>query len=216
MIDARSIAFAALVASAAFAVLPSPLLAQSTAPSFDCVKASSPVEKLICGDKSFAALDRETTRLYALARDNAGTARDDLVKFQRTWIIARDECAASTDKERCLAESYVGRINALRQQFAAARQPKGGISLGPFSAQCDRGDPLTVTFVNSNPAYVYIGTAKDSFVLKQVLSGSGARYEAQYPKGQSRLWNKGDNATIALPGGRDMNCTLKPVAQTPN
>ena len=215
MTAARFVIFAAL-AGAAFAVLPSPLLAQSAAPSFDCAKASSPVEKLICTDKGLAALDRETARLFALARDSAGDARDDLIKFQKTWIISRDDCAASTDKERCLAESYVGRINTLRQQFAAARAPKGGISLGPFLAQCDRGDPLTVTFVNSNPAYAYVGGAKDSFVLKQVLSGSGARYEAQYPKGQSRLWNKGDNATIALPGGRDMNCTLKPTSQTPN
>ncbi len=73
------------------------------------------------------------------------------------------------------------------------------------------GTPIIVTFVNSDPAYAYIGWQSNFVVLKQAMSGSGALYEAQYPKGQSRLRNKGNSATIAFPGGRDMTCTLKPV-----
>lgn len=212
----RNFLRATMVALAALAFAPSPLLAQSAAPSFDCKKAASAVEKLICANKGLSQLDRETTQLFTTARDNAGDARIGVIESQRRWVQARNDCATSTDKDRCLVESYVGRISDLRRQFAAARQVKGSVSLGPFVAQCDRGDPLSVAFVNTDPSYVFIGTAKTAFVLQQAISGSGARYEAQYPKGQARLWNKGDDATIALPGERDMNCTLKLTTQVPN
>lgn len=201
---------------AALVLAPSPLLAQSAAPGFDCRKAATAVEKLICANKGLSQLDRETTQLFTTARDNAGDARIGVVESQRRWIDARNDCATSTDKDRCLAETYVGRIAALRRQFAAARQVKDSVSLGPFVAQCDRGDPLSVAFVNTDPSYVFIGTKRETFVLKEAISGSGARYEAQFPKGQARLWSKGDDAMIALPGGREMNCTLKLTTQVPN
>jgi uncharacterized protein len=181
---------------------------------FDCAKAASPTEKLICGDKTLAMLDRETTRLLTLAREDASASQANILKDQENWIKQRNECMSSTDKQRCLAESYVGRINALRSDSRAARTVKSGISLGPFNAACE-GDnvSLTVVFVNSTPSYAYVAGRKDTVVLKQALSGSGARYEAQYPKGQARLWNKGDTAQIALPGGKDMACKLEPATE---
>jgi uncharacterized protein len=187
-----------------------PAVAQA---GFDCAKANAPVEKTICGDKTLAMLDREATRLLTLAREDASISQANVLKDQDIWIKQRNECLSSTDKERCLAESYVGRISTLRSDSRAARAAKGGMSLGPFNAAC-QGDnvSLTVVFVNSSPSYAYVAGRKENVVLKQALSGSGARYEAQYPKGQARLWNKGDTAQIALPGGKDMTCKLTPVA----
>jgi len=194
----------------------SPVLAQASMAraGFDCTKAANPTEKLICGDKTLAMLDRETTRLLTLAREDASASQATIVKDQENWIKQRNECMSSTDKQRCFAESYVGRINTLRSDSRAARAAKAGISLGPFNAACE-GDnvSLTVVFVNSTPSYAYVAGRKDNVVLKQALSGSGARYEAQYPKGQARLWNKGDTAQIALPGGKDMACKLTPAAE---
>lgn len=181
-------------------------------PSFDCAKSSSPVEKLICGDTTLVALDLEAARLFVLARGGDGAARDDVVKAQDDWLGERNDCASSTDIRRCLAEAYVKRISKLRETDPAARRTKGGISIGPFKASCEGNSmPLTVTFVNSNPSYASISGTKETVVLKEALSGSGARFEAQYPKGQTRLWNKGDTALIALPGQKDMNCLLKPL-----
>lgn len=187
-----------------------PAVAQA---GFDCAKANAPIEKTICGDKTLAMLDRETTRLLTLAREDASISQPNVLKDQDIWIKQRNECLSSTDKERCLADSYVSRISTLRSDSRAARAAKSGISLGPFNAACE-GDnvSLTVVFVNSMPSYTYVAGRKDNVVLKQALSGSGARYEAQYPKGQARLWNKGDTAQIALPGGKDMACKLTPVA----
>ncbi len=188
----------------------SPASAQAL-PSFDCAKSKTAVEKLICGNASLAALDRETARLFDLAK--AGDGGGELLASQRAWVDKRNDCASSTDKQRCVAESFVQRISQLRERYLAARKRDSeGISLGPFNATCENfGGPVTVTFVNSDPAYAYIGWPSNFVVLKQAMSGSGALYEAQYPKGQSRLWNKGNNASIAFPGGKDMTCALKPA-----
>jgi len=208
-------AAAASMATLCIALCARPVSAQPAAvqPGFDCTRASTAIEKTICADKTLAMLDREMTRVLTLAREDASISQPNILKDQDTWLKQRNECLSSTDKERCLVESYVGRISALRSDSSAVRKSKGGMSLGPFNAACD-GDnvSLTVVFVNSSPGYVYVAGRKDTLVLKQALSGSGARYEAQYPKGQARLWNKGNMAQIALPGGKDMSCKMSPVA----
>lgn len=201
----------AILASALMsgAISPSPVSAQAL-PSFDCAKSQSAVEKLICSNSGLAALDRETARLFDLAKAGGGP---DLLASQRAWIAKRNDCASSTDKQRCVAELSVQRISQLREQYPAARKKDAtSISIGPFTAACENSsEPLVVTFVNSDPAYAYVGWPSNFVVLKQAMSGSGALYEAQYPKGQSRLWNKGNNAQIALPGAKDMTCALKPM-----
>ena len=201
-------AFALAAMAASFSS--SPASAQAL-PSFDCAKSQNAIEKLICGNSGLAALDVETTRLFDLAK--AGDGGGELLLSQREWLGRRNDCASSTDKQRCVAESYVQRISQLRERYPVTRKRDSeGISLGPFNAICrDFSEQVTVTFVNSNPAYAFVGWSLNSVVLKQAMSGSGALYEAQYPKGQSRLWNKGNNAQIALPGGKDMSCALKPM-----
>lgn len=189
----------ALMFSATSVLIPLSAFAQAL-PSFDCAKSQTAVEKLICGNAGLAALDRETARLFDAAKGAGGA---DLVASQREWINKRNDCASSTDKQRCVAESFVQRIGQLRERYPAARKPdKASISIGPFNATCENfSEPVTVTFVNSDPAFVSVGWPGNFVVLKQAMSGSGALYEAQYPKGQSRLWNKGNGATIAFPGG---------------
>jgi uncharacterized protein len=181
-------------------------------PGFDCAQAKTSIETTICADKTLAMLDREMTRVLTLAREDASISQPNVLKDQDIWLKQRSECLSSTDKERCLVESYVRRISALRSDSPAVRKSKGGLSLGPFNAACDGGTSLTVVFVNSNPSYVYVADRKETLVLKQALSGSGARYEAQYPKGQARLWNKGNTAQVAMPGDKDMSCKLTPLS----
>lgn len=196
------------------AIAPASAQAVAVQAGFDCTRAEAPIEKLICGNPTLAMLDRETTRVLTLTREDASVSQPNILKDQDSWLKQRNECMTSTDKERCLADSYVGRISALRADSRAVRAAKAGISLGPFNAVCDNGNTsLTVVFVNSKPSYAYVAGRKDTIVLKQALSGSGARYEAQYPKGQARLWNKGNAAQIALPGGKDMGCTMTPAGK---
>ena len=54
-------------------------------PSFDCARAGSAAEKLVCGDAELAALDRQLAARYAQATD-----ADPAV--QRGWVKERDAC----------------------------------------------------------------------------------------------------------------------------
>ena len=70
------------------------LAAQETPPlkaSFDCAKAASPIETLICADETLATLDNEMMALFTAARSalEKDEARQGLLKEQRTWLKAR-------------------------------------------------------------------------------------------------------------------------------
>jgi hypothetical protein len=59
--------------------------------SFDCAKAATPIETLICSDETLATLDRELGVLFASARsaiDGEGERLAQL-KEQRTWLKSR-------------------------------------------------------------------------------------------------------------------------------
>jgi uncharacterized protein YfaS (alpha-2-macroglobulin family)/uncharacterized protein YecT (DUF1311 family) len=59
--------------------------------SFDCVKASSPIETLICSDETLATLDRELGLLFTNARTALDGEADRLahLKEQRAWLKSR-------------------------------------------------------------------------------------------------------------------------------
>ena len=59
-------------------------------PSFDCAKAVSEAEKLVCGDAELAALDRQLAARY-------GEAKDADPAIQRGWAKGRDDCLKGQD-----------------------------------------------------------------------------------------------------------------------
>ena len=69
-------------------------VAQETPPfaaSFDCLKAASPIENLICSDEKLANLDREMMALFTAMRNAIGNeeARQGQLQEQRAWLKAR-------------------------------------------------------------------------------------------------------------------------------
>jgi uncharacterized protein YecT (DUF1311 family) len=71
------------------ALAPSWAQAQSS-PSFDCRKASAPVEKLICSDAKLSDLDRQMAESFRQALDKAPVAdRAIILKRQNRWLQAR-------------------------------------------------------------------------------------------------------------------------------
>ena len=88
-----------------------------TRPSFDCAKARSRPERLICSDAELARLDRDTGRLHArakaAARDPAAFKRQN----DREWKQREADCR---DKA-CLLAWYANRRAQLQQTLAQAR-----------------------------------------------------------------------------------------------
>lgn len=89
-------------------------------PSFDCAKASAPVEKVICGEyeSNLRRLDRDLAEAWAAVR---AAGKGDLAE-QRRWLAARDKCV---DDDGCLTDLYEARIAVLRGRLGP------GIALAP-------------------------------------------------------------------------------------
>jgi uncharacterized protein len=143
----------------------------ASAPSFDCAKAASNTEKMICADPGLAAADRAMAKLYrGVPRSDRRTRADqnDFLhhKFYRT------RCS----DEACLVEVYEDRIGEL---FNAARVKRhdyssaanhGILSILPvgggwyaFSAQA--------LWIGSSPGQV--NTAEAAGVFKLVNGRAG-------------------------------------------
>ncbi|MCJ2079456.1 hypothetical protein MKK68_28140 [Methylobacterium sp. E-016] len=87
---------ACLVAIAASAISGS----GADAASFDCAKASSAMEHLVCGDAALGARDEIIARLYASA-SKVGK-REAAVAEQRAWLGKAQACRTVA----CLADAY--------------------------------------------------------------------------------------------------------------
>jgi uncharacterized protein len=118
---------ALLLAVAAAAILPAGARADDAAPSFDCSKASTAVEREICRKPELAGYDRQIADLYAQAlgllhAEDAGQLRTD----QQLWLRLRDECRFQvpgnphirSDMAGCLADAMMTRIWELQKAVA--------------------------------------------------------------------------------------------------
>lgn len=79
--------------------------------SFDCKKASTTVEKIICSDPALGKLDEVLASNYSNmgAADIGDGARNALKSTQKTWISQRNKCLDSA----CLTSSYEKRIDEI-------------------------------------------------------------------------------------------------------
>lgn len=82
-----------------------------TTPSFDCNKAKSASELLICNDQELAKMDRELADTYQLAKPKALNANEFKLKTIATWKWRESFCH---DKE-CLVKWYAERNSALNK-----------------------------------------------------------------------------------------------------
>jgi uncharacterized protein YecT (DUF1311 family) len=78
-------------------------LALAAPPSFDCAKASTKVETMICGDEELAAADRAVARLYAAV---PSSEKQIFWRKQTDWLAERDRC----DDKACLVLAYEDRL----------------------------------------------------------------------------------------------------------
>src|SRR5688572_27435881 len=101
---------AGLSAGVLLAVAPPAAEAQS----FDCRKAATAVEKMICADAGLSALDEQMANAFAMARDYF----DLNAISQAEWLkTVRNRCASTA----CLKDAYEARISHL---YSVTPMPK--------------------------------------------------------------------------------------------
>lgn len=85
------------------------LMTSAHAASFDCGKATSKVEKIICEDPALSSLDEELGRVYQKALSDSSNATQ-LIARQKQWLKdGRNKCGDRT----CLKLMYPNRIYEL-------------------------------------------------------------------------------------------------------
>lgn len=99
-------------------VIPSVILAAS----FDCSKATTKVEKMVCASPELSRLDESLSRAYQAAQKRFGKAA---VLDQMRWLHRRDEYT----NETLLKMHYESRIKELESAEYAA-QPRRGTGAG--------------------------------------------------------------------------------------
>lgn len=81
----------------------------ASAASFDCAKADTSIEKMICSDSQLSEMDDRLAEMYSLARSQSSDT-DQVKTEQRDWIKSvRNSC---TDFQ-CIRDAYAARISAL-------------------------------------------------------------------------------------------------------
>jgi uncharacterized protein YecT (DUF1311 family) len=94
------------------------------AASFDCAKAKSPGEKVICTDQEMNDQDVEMSVTYNLLKRLVTMgARGDLETSQTAWLRRREACGAD---RACLSKAYADRLLQLRTSFEEL------VKRGPF------------------------------------------------------------------------------------
>jgi uncharacterized protein YecT (DUF1311 family) len=171
--------FALLLLLAAFAA---PAHAKEH-PSFDCDKASTTDEKLICGDHKLAEIDRRMGEIYMAARATLSeTERKALLEAQRNWLGGHDAACGITgannvpdEAAECFIKRYRARIaellpmlsrgNVIREvrgkepwmvETEASEEDKYGAGLAAACAGIDPGPccfPSTISVIANDPKY---------------------------------------------------------------
>ena len=141
----------------------------SAAASFDCSKAASREEKLVCGNPQVSAADEELAGAYRVALESLPD-REKLKKEQQAWI--RNERNACRDAQAML-NAYKSRIAALRGNIVK--------SAGETLREADRsftfrGEPINPVMLNDLLPWLSDALPGPAAVD---IAGGGNRYSAE-------------------------------------
>ncbi|MHA7777559.1 MliC family protein [Roseibium sp. M-1] len=175
-------------------------------PTFDCSKAESSAEKLICSNDDLAALDRKLSDVYegavGVAKSLDAGAEEELntlKAYQRGWVKGRDECWKGEDELACIRASYERRVAELTARYQLIEGQKPVF----YTCNDNPADEIVATFFPTDPPSARLERGDTTEIVVQGLSGSGARYEGDFG---ILFWIKGNEATVDWPQGTSFTC----------
>lgn len=89
-------------------------------PSFDCSKAKTQVEKVLCsgGNSGMGWIDQTMADLYKAVREAPDADAAVVESSQRAWLAMRNQCKGSDEKVKsCLIDSYRARYVELSSSY---------------------------------------------------------------------------------------------------
>lgn len=195
--------------SCALALIAAPALADE-GPSFDCAKAGTTAEELVCADPELARLDRLVADRFGAALEaargldtGAAEAEAELRAYQRGWIGGRDDCWKADDPAGCVGAAYLRREAELVATWMLAEPTATAFwACGGNPAN----EVVTMFFDTERPSLRFErGDSVDTGLLSP--TGSGARYFGSFGR---FIWIKGDEAMYRDPDpdGTEYQCIL--------
>lgn len=204
-------------------------IAAATSPSFDCRKATTPVEKLICTHPELSRLDVSLAETYKEAVSKDRSVRDD----QRAWNREKNKCA---DVD-CLKNAYEDRISELTNFIV--RYDRAALNQGQTSASAsnDGGVRSGLDFLFKQGGYWVVdetrpGQSCSSVLALEKFAQGFKRYSANQTEILTRIGGqhtaKNDpsvaarlNITINVPTqyvaiGNSPNTKIKVITGYPN
>lgn len=187
-----------LLVAPCFIALAGPAMSDNS-PSFDCAKAASSAETLICENAELAQLDRRVAARYAAAVETVGQmdsgarkAEHELRAIQRGWIKGRDDCWKAEDPTECIRASYLRREGELVAQWHLEK-PSDVVF---WTCDGNPANELVTYFFDTEAPSVRFERGDTIDTGQLVRTASGSKYEGSF--GRS-IWIKGDEATYTEP-----------------
>jgi uncharacterized protein len=186
-----------------------PIAAGAAVKGIDCQRTEGDIEVLICSDARLLALEREVTRLYALAENGyrAKVREGELAATQQDWVMARDTCWKTPDPIVCIIDQSMGRIREIRTDFYDSTQDDAkGISSGPVRWACaGLTAPLVAVQARTEPALMQITWKGEFATLTQVNASR------DYKDGGYVFSPTGGEAKFQMPDKLPMTCKVEPA-----
>lgn len=146
-----------------FVLLPLCLAVKAWGASFDCGKATTKVEKIICADAELTKLDEELAVVYKSALQDKKQA-DSIRLAQKQWLKVRNGCADAA----CIKHAYESRLHGLSSSVimhtpsgdgASAQQSSAPPARKPLYGHCvDVGIPGSCGEGQTGKGYVVCET----------------------------------------------------------
>ncbi|WP_372570336.1 lysozyme inhibitor LprI family protein [Ruegeria jejuensis] len=208
-------------AIALFAAIPTAVPADG--PSFDCLKAETPVETAICGDPVLSALDREMSTVYSAAMIDKsasdGDAGQALYDSQKTWLAQRDICA-KTDAAApdCLIKSYAAQLAAIAHNSETAYLGQH-ITSGPITFNCGaENGGFWYLAIRTEPEMMYLSRAGLGSVLTATELDAAGQWAIAFHDAETgrRFRYLDGGAASAYEDGKGAILTCQPTAARKN
>ncbi|MCO6384218.1 MliC family protein [Oceanicola sp. 502str15] len=190
---------------ALFALL---IASPAAAQSFDCAKAESSAEQLVCSNARLGALDERIAATYASALDaargldaGAAEAETTLKATQRGWISGRDECWKTENVEACVEQSYLRREAEMVATWMLA-EPTDTVF---WACDGNSSNEVVTTFFDTELPSLRFERGDSIDVGTLTPAASGSRYMGSFGR---EIWIKGDEAMYREPDpdGTELSC----------
>lgn len=179
------------------------LFNQTFSQSFNCEKASTPIEKAICSDEILGNLDEKLSEEYKFGKKVFGKKyASDLINSQKKWILERNKRFPNGNIDS-LKSFYRDRIKTIKQSVIDDLEWYSGKykiekEIGMFDPSSqeyiseDAYDEFNFKWINTEEISFSIGTVSSNANLCD-LNGTAVRNK----KGKY-VWKREDNQTYGV------------------